>query len=79
LKILFTSFTKQATLIIRSTVLSLPLQLVFPAYTYGMSRVCLLDRVEGDRVKRKREKKGKSAIKGKDWNEVYTKNKILTN
>jgi hypothetical protein len=73
LKILFTSYTKQATLIRRSTVLSLSLQLVFPAYTYGVSRVCLLDRVEGDRVKRKRENKGKSAIKGKDWNEVYTK------
>jgi len=30
LKILFTFFTKQATLMRRSTVLSLPLQLVFP-------------------------------------------------
>ncbi len=33
LKILFTVFTKQTTLMGRSTVLSLPLQLVFPAVT----------------------------------------------
>jgi hypothetical protein len=32
LKILFTFFTKQATLMRRSTVLSLPLQLVFPGW-----------------------------------------------
>jgi hypothetical protein len=35
LKILFTCVTKQTTLRRRSTVLSLPLQLVFPALTYG--------------------------------------------
>jgi hypothetical protein len=37
LKALFTSFTKQATLMRRSTVLSLPLQLVSPDKTVGAS------------------------------------------
>jgi hypothetical protein len=34
LKILFAFGTKRATLMRRSTVLSLPIQLVFPAFTY---------------------------------------------
>jgi hypothetical protein len=39
LRILFTLFTKQATLMRRSTILNLPLQLVFPGVTYGRGKI----------------------------------------
>ncbi len=38
-KILFTLFTKQASLMWRSSVLSLPLQLVFPGVTYMKTKL----------------------------------------
>ncbi len=44
LKIVFTLIKKQATLIRRSTVLSFPPQLVFPALTIDLARVLTLIR-----------------------------------